>query len=414
MRSSSIPSRLGRGLFVALCLALTTVPVTAQAAKVQLPAGRCVDVGKARIHRVGDPWLLLGTELLRGAETDQRVATLQLRLLDERTAQIRALDVPIARLRSGFAAAMGGAALDRTNSQGARRDGFQVDVMHVSDDAATVVLVVDVAVAGAGTLRSLALWSVGSDTVRMVPGLQALAAKERGYLVVAGVDASGGLLVLDVRPADAEGDQRKLALALHRVDLAAAGSKTVWRFVTPARRNPRLSIGGRLRLSRDRALLVVPEYLEDPDGDAEVHVVRLADGSHRSLPAPATTYGVDLSPDGKTLALGANRAGAVELWDLATGKRTATAKAVKRLHKLVYSKDGATIWVAGKGGALVALDPTTLRQKASFAAKAIAGAAGGTLYAELPVAPGGQPQPLGLVSDKFGFGEVERICVLPL
>lgn len=388
-------------------------PVIAAPAKVQLPTGRCLAVGKTRVHRVGDPWLLLGAEPLGRTDTDFRVATLQLRLFDERTATIRTLDVPLATLRQGLAPGMGDKGLEWTNAKGAKRDGFDVDVVHVGDDATTVALMIDVAHKGGGTTRSLALWTVGSATLRLVPGLQTLAPKERGYLVVAGVDATGGLLLLDVRPAESEGDTRKLALVLHRVDLAAARSAVVWRFLTPARRNSRLSIDRHLRLSRDRALLVIPEYLEDPTGEAEVHVVRLADGSHRSLPTPATTYGVDISPDGKTLALGSNRQGSVELWDLATGKRTATAKSVKRLHKLVYGKDGTVIWAVGKGGNVVALDPSRLRSLGSFAAKALGGGAG-ALFAQLPPAPGGAPQSFGLVSDTHGFGEVETICVLPL
>lgn len=414
-----------RGVYFAVfaaCVALVGLAGVASpafAAKAKLPAGRCVDVGKADTKRVGDPWLQLSSEPLgRTPPTDFRVATLQLRLLDERTMKIRTIDVPIAKLRAGFAGAMAGVAVERTNPKGAKLDGFRVDALHVSDDGATVVLILDVNLPGGGTSRGLVIWDQrkgdqGAETVRVVPGVQTLAAKERGYLIVAGVDASGGLLLLDVRPTAAEGTTRKVALALRRIDLVAASSKTVWSLVTPARRNPGLSIGRHLRLSRDRSVLVIPEYLEDPAGEAEVHVVRLADGSHRSLPTPATTYGVDISPDGKTLALGSGRAGQVELWDLASGKKTASGKAVKRLHKLVYSKDGAMIWVAGKGGALVALDAATLRAKGQFSAKAIFGGAG-ALYAELPAAPSGADQPLGLVSDRYGFGDVERVCVLPL
>ena len=83
-------------------------------------------------------------------------------------------------------------------------------------------------------------------------------------------------------------------------------------------------------------------------------------------PKAAAVYGVAFSPDGQTLAVGDN-GGHVGLWDVATGRRTATLAEGSPVDAVAFSPDGQTLAVGDSGGRVGLWDVATGQKTAILA-----------------------------------------------
>lgn len=395
-------------------IAAAALPRSATAKAVQPMNVRCVDVQDAKPERIGNHTLLLKTERVRfDPPRDYRTKSLGLQLLDERRGKVVALEVPIGQLRASFGPILEGGP-DTKNRKGALLDNFFIDVASISDDGKTLGLSVRGGADGGGTQSSLVFWTVGSGRVVIAKQVFRRAAKEKATFVVAGHDAMGELIAVESRKIDAGSGRHVLDLVLSRISPATAKVTTVWKGRTPPRRNDRMGIGGHIAFSADRKRVAIPEYLEDPDGEAAVHVVDLMTGKHREFPAFATTYGVAFSPIGDKLALGSNRLGVVRLLDLESGKVEHEAKGFRRIHKLVFGSGGTFLYVVSKAGDIEQRMGSNLRPVPSSKAWAAKKLVGGTLYGQVPASSDPQHQSFGRTPNKHGFGKLDRICTISM
>ncbi|MCB9740167.1 MAG: hypothetical protein H6747_12955 [Deltaproteobacteria bacterium] len=395
-------------------IAAAALPRNATAKAVQPMNVRCVDVKDAKPERIGVHTLLLQTERVRfDPPSDYRTKSLGLQLLDERRGKVVALEVPIGQLRASFGPILEGGP-DTKNRKGALLDNFFVDVVSISDDGKTLGLSVRGSAADGGAQTSLVFWTVGSGRVVVAKQVFRRARKEKATFTVLGHDAMGELITVESRKIEAGSGRHVLDLVLSRISPATAKATTVWKGRTPPRRNDRMGVGSRFAFSEDRKRVAIPEYLEDPDGEAAVHVVDLMTGKHREFPALATTYGVAFSPIGDKLALGSNRLGVVRLLDLESGKVEHEAKGFKRIHKLVFGAGGTFLYVASKAGDIQQLLGFTLAPMPNPGAWKAKKLLGGTLYAEIPASSDPQHQPFGRTADKQGFGKLDRICTISM
>ncbi len=394
------------GLFV--LAASASGPSAARAAP---SAARCSSIVPARVSRVGDHWLLLGTQRNGRSPTDARVGSLGLTLLDERDGKVVAVEIPVAPLRSSLRPATAGGPLAHTSRKGVPRDAFTLRLVHVDTTGQRFTLSVDyrgrVQDKVAGTRYTLARWRRGANAFRLSAPIQILAPKARGFAVHVGLDGRGDDLVLLSESTKVGLDRVSRAVAVVRVSAADGVVSRVISFTTPARK--RGAVGGRTRLSKDRTLLAIPEYIEATTSVGAVHIVDVTKGTRVTVPAMATVYGLDFSPDNTRLALGSNRLARLEVWDIATQKRLRSGQGVKRLHRLVYGAAGKTLWAAGKGGEVASFDAQSLRRRGK-AWRPTAKVAGG-LYAQLKPRPAGAPQTFGFTADPHGLGLISSLCV---
>ncbi len=375
---------------------------------------RCVEVQDARPERIGVHTLLLKSELLRGAPpTDYRVKTLRLHLLDERAAKVSTLDVPIERLRAAFGPLLEGG-VEKKNRKGALLDTFMADAVHLSDDGKTLALRVKGPGAEGASRVAVVFWTVGTGRVVIAKDVHVRARKSKAVMMVLGADATGALLVLGSERIDAGSGRHVLDMHLERIEPANASKTTVWKHRTPPRRNDRIAVGTRYVFSADRKRLALPEYLEDPAGEAAVHVVELETGGHRSYPAPATTYGLAFSSFGNALVLGSNRLGTLQLLDLDSGKVSRQAKGFPRVHKLIWASGGDFLFAFLKGGEIKGLYGSSLLPMAGASMWNARKLLGGTLYAEIAPSSDSAFQSIGRTADKHGFGTLDRICVVAM
>lgn len=393
-----------------LCVAALPAPASAKGAG---PLNvRCVDVKDARPERIGVSTLLLRTELERfEPKADDRVRTMRLELLDETKAAVDTLEVPLGKLRAAFGPLFSGGP-DVKSRKGTMRDNFFADAVSLSDDGKTLGL----SLRGPGEQgvrqNAIVFWTIGTGRVVVAKAVFQRERKEKANFSVLGHDATGGLLVLDSRTIDAGSGRHVLDLLLRRIDPASAKVSTVWKLRTAPRRNDRMYAGSHIVWSRDRKRVAIPEYLEDPDGEAAVHVVDVMTGKHRELPAPATTYGLAFSDVGNKLAIGSNRLGVVRLVDLESGAVEHEAKGFKHIHKLVYGRGSTFLYVGQKAGDVVQLRGATLARQSTSKAWTAKKLVGGTLYGQLPPASDPRYQSFGRTPNKHGFGTLDRICVV--
>ena len=397
---------------VFLLLALLALSAPALAKGMAPRDVRCVDVHDARPERIGVHTLLLKTERLRGKPpTDYRVHTLRLHLLDEVSAKVSTLDVPLERLRAAFSPLLAGG-VETKNRKGALLDNFMADAAHLSDDGKTLALRVKGPGAEGASHTAIVFWTVGTGRVVIAKDVHVRPRKSKATMTVLGRDATGALLVLGSERIDAGSGRHVLDLHLQRIEPANASKTTVWKHRTPPRRNDRIAAGTRYAFSADRKRLALPEYLEDPAGEAAVHVVELETGGHRAYPAPATTYGVAFASVGNALFLGSNRLGTVQRLDLATGKVEREAKGFPRLHKLIAASSGDFLFAFLKGGEIKALYGMSMKPMAAASMWDARKLLGGTLYAQIAPSSDSAFQSIGRTADKHGFGTLDRICVV--
>ena len=86
-------------------------------------------------------------------------------------------------------------------------------------------------------------------------------------------------------------------------------------------------------------------------------------GKHRTIQKHESinVYGIDYSPDGKTIAAG-GQGRTLRLWDVATGKQLKSMKVADTIAELSYAPDGKTIAVAVFPPGIIFYEPATGKQ----------------------------------------------------
>jgi WD40 repeat protein len=118
-------------------------------------------------------------------------------------------------------------------------------------------------------------------------------------------------------------------------------------------------------------LLSLQAYERAPTVQAESALIQAAQQPLDDLlQSGSTVESVAFSPDGHTLAVG-DDAGHIGLWDVTTGRRTASLNEGSEVNSVAFSPDGQTVAAGDESGAIGVWDTATGRQTASLTANDI-------------------------------------------
>lgn len=222
----------------------------------------------------------------------------------------------------------------------------RVGALALSEDGGTLLV---------GTMRGQLLWLERStaEVTRSRPAA-------RGEVMAMALSATGGRLVTGssdgVRMWDlalgkelwAMNELRNVSsvsISRDRGVIACAtrdGAVRVWRTTETGPVEIRGLKGAPVALSPDGTLLAVGEA-------GEIHLLDVATGAQRRVIAGTNANMLRFSPDGETLAVGCND-GALQLWEVATGRGVRALSLDQSVRSLTFSADGALVAAGGWEG----------------------------------------------------------------